>query len=315
VIVRWSLDELPAALAEVGIERPFVIASPRWHSLGLPHVAAWSEIPSERVEVPLEADGILAVGGGSAIDTGKYASAQSGKPVVHVPTTYAGAEWSTFYGIRSPDRIIRGHGGGAHPVAIVYDVGLTLDLPADVTAGTALNGLAHCAEALYVQGHGAEGDEQALLGAPLIAGALPRVLADLGDRVAREELQRGAAHAGHALALNRLALAHAMAQALGGTFGLPHGAMNALCLPPALEFNKQLVPDEVARFSAAIGGDAVERSRELALLGGFDRLRDFSVPEDELPQVAEAASQRAGNQANPRPATSAEILELFRRIY
>ena len=72
--------------------------------------------------MPADADGILAVGGGSAIDTGKYASAQSGKPVVHVPTTYSGAEWTTLYGIRSPDRVIRGGGAGAQPVAIVYDV-------------------------------------------------------------------------------------------------------------------------------------------------------------------------------------------------
>ena len=289
MIVRWSLDELPAALAEAGIERPFLIASPRWQELDLPpHVARWTEVPSERVEVPPEADGILAVGGGSAIDTGKYASAQSGKPVVHVPTTYSGAEWTTFYGIRSPDRIIRGGGAGAHPVAIVYDVDLTLDLPDDVTAGTALNALAHCAEALYVQGHVAEGDVEALLGAPLIADAL---------------------------ALNKLALAHALAQALGGTYGLPHGAMNALCLPPALEFNRRFVPDAVQRFGEAIGGDAVERSRALAKRGGFDRLRDFGVPEDDLPQVSEAAAQRAGNQANPRPATPAEILELLASIW
>jgi alcohol dehydrogenase class IV len=184
-----------------------------------------------------------------------------------------------------------------------------------VTAGTSLNGLAHCAEALYVQGHGAEGDEEALLGARLISTALPRVLAAPGDGVAREELLRGAAHAGHALALNRMGLAHAMAQALGGTYGLPHGAMNALCLPPALEFNSRFVPAEVARFGEAVGADAVARSRELALLGGFDRLRDFAVPEEELAQVAEAAAKRGGNQANPRPASPGEILELFRTIY
>jgi len=94
---------------------------------------------------------------------------------VHVPTTYSGAEWTTFYGIRSPDRIMRGGGSGAQPVAIVYDVDLTLDLPVDVTAGTALNGLAHCAEALYVRGHNAEGDVEALEGARLISSALPRV--------------------------------------------------------------------------------------------------------------------------------------------
>jgi maleylacetate reductase len=315
VIVRWSLAELPAVLAEAGIERPFVIASPRWKKLDLPHVEWWGEVPSHRLQVPGVADGILAVGGGSAIDTGKYASAESGKPVVHVPTTYSGAEWTTFYGIRSPDRVMQGGGAGALPVAIVYEVDLTLDLPPEVTAGTALNGLAHCAEALYVRGHNAEGDEQALAGAALIAAALPRVLAEPHDRAAREELLRGAAHAGHALALTGLALAHAMAQALGGRYGIAHGAMNALCLPPALEFNRALVPVEVERFGEAIGGDAVERARELALLGGFERLRDFGVPEADLPAIAEAAAQRAGNLANPRPATADEILALLGSIY
>ena len=106
-----------------------------------------------------------------------------------------------------------------------------------------------------------------------------------------------------------------MAQALGGTYGLAHGAMNALCLPPALDFNSQFAPNEVARFSSAVGGNGAERARELSLLGGFDRLRDFGVPESDLPQVAEAASQRAGNQANPRVATPGEILELLRGIY
>ncbi len=315
MIVRWSLAELPATLAEVGIERPFVIASSRWRALDLPHIGWWEEVPSPQVELPPEADGILAVGGGSAIDTGKHASAESGLPVVHVPTTYSGAEWTTSFGIRSPDRVIRGGGAGARPVAIVYDVELTLDLPRDVTAGTALNGLAHCAEALYVRGRTPAGDEQALAGARLISSALPRVLADPQDRDARDELLHGAAHAGHALGLAGLALAHAMAQALGGTYGLPHGAMNALCLPPALEFNRELVPEELARFGEAVGGDPVGRARELALLGGFERLRDFGVPEAELPGVAELAAGRAGNQANPRPATSVEILELFRTIY
>jgi alcohol dehydrogenase class IV len=200
-------------------------------------------------------------------------------------------------------------------VAIVYDVDLTLDLPREVTAGTALNGLAHCAEALYVKGRNPEGDAAALAGAALISAALPRVLLAPADRDARERLLRGAANAGEALALAGLALAHAMAQALGGRYGIPHGAMNALCLPPALEFNRALVPVEVARFGASIGGDPVERSRELAVLGGFQRLRDFRVPEEDLPEVAAAASQRAGNLANPRPASADEILSLLVSIW
>jgi alcohol dehydrogenase class IV len=210
---------------------------------------------------------------------------------------------------------MRGGGAGARPVGIVYDVDLTLDLPPAETAGTALNALAHCAEALYVRGRSAEGDEQALLGAPLIVDALPRVLADGGDRGARETLLRGAMHAGHALGLAGLGLAHALAQAVGGAYGLPHGAMNAICLPPGLAFNRALVPAAVARFGEAIGGDAVERTRALARAGGFERLRDFGVPERDLPALAAAAAARGGNQANPRPATPAEIEQLYRSVF
>ena len=208
-----------------------------------------------------------------------------------------------------------GGGAGARPVAIVYDVDLTLDLPLPESGGTALNALAHCAEALYVKGRSPEGDAAAVGGAALIAASLPRVLAAPQERTAREELLRGAAEAGRALGLAGLALAHAMAQALGGRYGISHGAMNALCLPPALSFNRELVPDEVARFGDAIGADAVEGSRALAQLAGFERLRDFGVPAGDLPQVAAAAAARAGNQANPRPATPDEIEALLRSIW
>ena len=151
-IVRWSLAELPALLAELGLERPFLVASPRW-SLDVPVCGRWSEVPSHEIEVPAEADSLLAVGGGSAIDTAKNASAQTGLPVVSVPTTYSGAEWTPTFGIRSPDRRMVGGGGGANLAGIVYDVELTLDLPRAETVGTAMNALAHCAEALYVRGH------------------------------------------------------------------------------------------------------------------------------------------------------------------
>ena len=311
MIVRWSLAELPALLAELGLERPFLVASPRW-SLDVPTIGRWSEVPSHEIEVPAEADSLLAVGGGSAIDTAKNASAQTGLPVVSVPTTYSGAEWTPTFGIRSPDRRMVGGGGGANLAGIVYDVELTLGLPRAETVGTAMNALAHCAEALYVRGRNDRGDERALEGAALIARWLPDVVERPGDPGGRGMLLRGAAAGGEALALAGLGIAHAMAQALGGRYGLPHGAMNALCLPPGLRFAAGQAPDAVARFEAAIGGARVE---ELARLGGFERLRDFGVPEVELPEVAAAAAGRAGNQAMPRPATPDEIERLLRSIY
>jgi maleylacetate reductase len=110
VIVRWSLAELPDVLEELGLERPFLVASPRW-TLDVRVCGRWSEVPSREIEVPAEADSLLAVGGGSAIDTAKNASAQTGLPVVSVPTTYSGAEWTPTFGIRSPDRRMVGGGG------------------------------------------------------------------------------------------------------------------------------------------------------------------------------------------------------------
>jgi maleylacetate reductase len=317
LIVRWSLAELPAVLDELGLARPLLVASKRWDGLDLPHVARWAEIPSDRIEVPGEADSLLAVGGGSAIDTAHHASAQTGLPVVSVPTTYSGAEWTPTFGVRSPDRRMVGGGAGANLAGIVYDVDLTLHLPREETVGTALNALAHCAEALYARSRTDAGDRCALEGAALIAQTLPRVVAEPHDRAARVELLRGAASAGQALSLSGLALGHAIAQALGGRFGLPHGAMNALALPAALRFNTPLAPEAVARFGAAIGApeDPAGTVEALARLGGFERLSDFGVPADELPAVAEAAARRAGNQNNPRPATPAEIEGLLHQIH
>jgi maleylacetate reductase len=316
VIVRWGLDELPGVLREVGIERPFLVASPRWSSLDLPSAARWDEIPSHRIDVPDGVDGILAVGGGSAIDTAKAASAASGLPIVSVPTTYSGSEWTAFYGVRDPDKRMVGGGGGAHLAAIVYDSELTLELPRPETAGTALNALAHAAEALYHPARSAESDRAAHEGAELINGSLPAVLENGRNPGARKTLLMGAARAGEALGRSGLCLGHAMAQALGGRYGLPHGAMNALCLPPALRFNEPVAAEAITDFGKSLGTDRPdERVEELARLGGFNRLRDFGVPEDELGDVADAAAVRGGAKANPRPASPPEIADLFRSIY
>ena len=151
-----------------------------------------------------------------------------------------------------------------------------------------MNALAHCVEALY------PGElEVARRGAAGIDRWLPRVLEDGHDLEARTGLLEAASDAGQALAAHGLYLAHAMAQAVGGAYGLPHGAMNAICLPPAMRFNAPVVPD-------AMTAVPVERVEELARLGGFERLRDFGVPEDDLDELGAKAAARPGRARRTR---------------
>jgi maleylacetate reductase len=321
VIVRWGIDELDDVLHELVAERPYLFAKER-HDPPVEAVGRWTELPSERIPEAASAvgassaDALVALGGGSAIDTAKAVSAETGLPLVSIPTTYSGAEWTTFYGVRDPDRRLRGGGAGSHSAGIVYEPRLTLTLPRAETVGTALNALAHCAEALYVEVRTPKSDHEALAGARLIAKWLPRVVEAPGDLEARTGLLRGACHAGAALGGSTLALGHALAQALGGRYGLPHGALNALTLPPALRFNEPVAAAAISRLAGALGtDDAAGKVEELARLGGFERLRDLGVPEEAPVELADAVAARPGAKANPRPVTPADAEQLLRSIW
>lgn len=319
MIVRWGLGELTPLLGELGVERALLVTSERFASLELPVEQRFTGVrahsPVETVEAATEAargvDGLVGVGGGSAIDTAKAVSATTGLALVAVPTTYSGSEWTTYFGMRDEARRAKTGGAGARTVAVVYEPELTLALPRSESVGTAMNALAHSAEALY-----AGPLDDATTGARLIARWLPVVVEDASNLEARTRLLEGAMHAGMALAARGLFLAHAMAQALGGRYGLSHGAMNALCLAPALRFNAPAVPEAIDRLAdAMVADDAPVRVVELARLGGFERLRDFGIPEDELDAVAEATAERGGARANPRPAAPQDIAALLREIW
>ena len=319
MIVRWGIDKVGPLLTELGIERPLLVTSSRFADVDVPVADRFSGVrrhsPMDVVAAVTAAaagsDGLVAVGGGSAVDTAKAVSAATGEPLVAIPTTYAGAEWTTYFGMRDEARRAKTGGSGANTVAVVYEPALTLDLPVEETVGTALNALAHCAEALY-----AGPCEDATVGGALISRALPDVAANGQDVDARTRLLEGAMHAGRALAERGLFLAHAMAQALGGRYGVSHGATNALCLPPALRFNEPVVPEAIAMLAGALRvEDAAARVEQLARLGGFERLRDLGIPEDELDAVAVEVAQRPGARSNPRPASPEEISALLHSIW
>jgi maleylacetate reductase len=310
---------LEPLLAEVGIERPLLVTSARFAELDLPVAARFARVRSHTpvaavaaaTDAAASADGLVGLGGGSAIDTAKAVSASTGLPLVAVPTTYAGSEWTMYFGMRDEQRRVKTGGSGALTRAIVYEPELTLGLPREESVGTAMNALAHAAEALYAGPH-----EDGSAGARLISTWLPAVVENGGDVEARTALLEGAMHAGIALSERGMFLAHAMAQALGGRYGVSHGAMNAICLAPALRFNESAVPAAIDALAQALGAtDAPGCVEELARLGGFERLRDHGVPEDELPEVAAAAAERPPARANPRPASPAEIEALYRAVW
>jgi maleylacetate reductase len=340
-VVRFgpgALDALGEVCAAVGVERPLLVATARGaDAVGeLPVVGVY---PGVRPHVPIEtvdeaarlasahdADGLVAVGGGSAVDTAKAVASrlhdQSVREtaryrVIAVPTTYAGAEWTPYFGLLlAPGRKSGGMDERAMPAGAIYDPRLTLGLPLAPTVGTAMNALAHCAEAHYAPGTDETAAIDADAGAAAIGQALPRVVDEPASLAARTRLLEGAMHAAFALGRSGLCLAHAMAQGLGGRFGLPQGSMNALCLPVALRFNAEVVPDAVARLARALGtDDAPGRCRELAALGGFTRLRDEGVPEAELAAVAAAIAERPGARANPRPVLPDDVERLLREIW
>jgi maleylacetate reductase len=319
MIVRWGLVALARLLDELEITHPLLVTTPRWASINLsvserfdgarPHAELEGVRGATAAASP--ADGLVALGGGSAIDTAKAVSAATGLRVVSIPTTYAGAEWTPTFGTRNLATNIKEGGGGALMAAIVYETELTIGLPAPETAGTAINGLAHCAEALYTLGKGDDTSNDALSGAALISTFLPAVMESPRSASARRALLVGAIHAGRSLRAG-MGVGHAMAQALGGRFGLSHGSMNAVCLPHAIEFNLPAAPGAIADLASAMGtADAVGGVCELASLAGSLRLRDYGVPRDQLSVVASSAAQRPAAKANPRPAPAESVLELL----
>src|SRR5262249_26587611 len=121
VIVRWGVAAVAVLLGELAIERPLLVTSARFAEVELPVEQRFAGVrrhaPVDTVDAAIEAaagaDGLVGLGGGSAIDTAKAASAATGVALIAVPTTYSGSEWTTYFGMRDEARRAKTGGGGA----------------------------------------------------------------------------------------------------------------------------------------------------------------------------------------------------------
>jgi maleylacetate reductase len=284
-----SVHELPGEIERLGVSRVLMVydlsvkdvATDLVERLGPLCAGEFSEIqqhvPVEVVERArqaareCDADCAVTVGGGSTTGFGKVVALEIGLPVVAIPTTYAGSEMTPIYGVTSNGRKQTGRDPRVLPKTVIYDPALTVSLPAFVTGPSGMNAIAHCVEALYAKDATPITSIMAEEGIRALAGGIPAAVRNPEDLGARSDALYGAYLAGAALGVVGMAVHHRICHVLGGTFGLPHGDVNAVILPHAVRFNEDAAPEAMTRVARALGV-------EDPATGLFDFARALGVP-------------------------------------
>lgn len=258
----------------------------------------------------LDADGCVAVGGGSAIGLGKAIARDTGVPLVAVPTTYSGSEMTPVWG-RTEDGVkATGRDERVRPAVVVYDPELTTSLPVGVSVNSAGNALAHAVEALWAPDATPVTRLEAAESARAITDALPRVAADPSDPAARADLLYGAWLAGAGLAVTTMGLHHRLAHVLGGGLDLPHAGTHTVLLPHVVAWTLPAAPDAAAALERALGGDPVAVLRGLfADLGAPTTLAELGADDASFDVLAERAVSPP--PAHPRVPTAADVRGLL----
>lgn len=261
----------------------------------------------------VNADGLLAVGGGAAIGLAKAIALETKLPIIAVPTTYSGSEATPIYGTSEGERKFTGRDPSVVPRTIVYDPDLTLGLPAPVSAASGMNAIAHCVEGFWASDRTPVTVAMAAEAMRRFGAHLPRVVADGGDIEAREECLVASWLAGVVLTAGT-ALHHKLAHVLGG-LGLPHAETHAIILPHVTRFNTETAADARERLAQALGasdpGEAL-----FAMLRRFpipQKLREVGLAHEKLDFVAAEVGKM--NITNPRPVTTEQARALLEAAY
>lgn len=261
-----------------------------------------------------QADGLVALGGGSTIGLGKALALRTDLPQIVVPTTYAGSEMTpilgeTEHGVKrtlSDPRIL--------PEVAVYDVDLTLGLPTAMSVTSGLNAIAHAVEALYARDRNPIVSLMAVEAIAKLADALPRIVADPADRDARIDALYGAWLCGTCLGSVGMALHHKLCHTLGGSFGLPHAETHSVLLPHALAYNAPASPEAIERLRPMLGTDPAAGLQALARrLGAPTSLAALGMAEDGIDRATDLAL--ASPYWNPRALTRDGLRMLIARAW
>jgi len=355
-----AIETLSAELTELGIARPLfitdqgliqcgVFSTVRQGMSGKAKFGVFDQTPEnptvQGVERALsayragECDGIVAVGGGSVIDTAKAVSLLAGHPeslayyhdhpekitsstapLVAIPTTAGtGSEASRGAGIH-PDSSSRSAGVSSQhlvPRVAICDPGLTASLPPELTAATGMDALSHCVEGFLAKSINPPVDAIALDGIRRIFAYLERAVANGNDREARWQMMMAALEGGMSISKG-LGPAHA----LGNTFGdrgFRHGTLVTMALPRVLSFIEKYATSQMDRLAEAMGlpsrgavPDAVKAFN--ARLGLPSSLREIGYPDGDRDEMADDAAKSFFNAWSPHRPTQAEYKTLIQEM-
>ena len=328
-----SLSQLGREIELLGAKRALVLSTPEQVDAAQ-RVAdmlgdrAAGIFPKAVMHVPIEsareardeakrlgADCAVAIGGGSTTGLGKAIALDSGLPIVSIPTTYAGSEMTSIYGLTEGGVKKTGRDARVLPRTVIYDPELTLTLPLAMTVTSALNAIAHAAEGLYAFDDNPIVALMAEEGIRACAAALPRLAVDARDLDARGDALYGAWLCGTVLGAVSMGLHHKLCHTLGGSFNLPHAEVHTVILPHALAYNAAQASGAMAHIARALGTrDAAQGVFDLAARHGAPTsLRAIGMTEDGLDRAADLAAQN--QYPNPRPLERGALRALLQRAF
>jgi alcohol dehydrogenase class IV len=283
---------------------------------------------------------VLAIGGGSVLDAAKAAAMlipnggsatdyegrnryeKAPLPFIAVPTTCGtGSEvtWVSVLTVEERQAKISVKGETMFPDWAIVDPELLRTLPGRLVAWTGADALTHALEATTSRVANPISDALAATAISLLLRYLRRAADDIAhDAEAREAVMRASTLAGLAFGNADVAAVHCLSETLGGRFDLPHGLANAVLLAPVTRYNLPACRAKLATLESSLptgsgaGAEGVLQAIEdLVRDLGIPPFRDFGIPAEDYPWIAERAAQNGSNASNPREMGPAEYLELL----